>query len=197
MRHRHFAGGYLLGRRTNKAQLAVAEARYAVVAFSANRWPEDAAGHGTPLINIAAAGCGVERGTRRVIGEVFELGLIGGRGADDAGVEIAGEVRSVLGEPRVGTTLDGGSEFGLGGAQSIHAGAEARSVECVDGESPVTALRAADAAGEEGASAAGGVSERGVDDLDELGIADGKRHERKDIERDGVMRRLRAVGAER
>ena len=148
---------------------------------------EDATGHGTPGIDIAEAGGGVEGGTRGVVGEVFEAGLVGFGVSEEAGEGIAGKVGQVLGEPGAGAAFEIGGEGWLVGAQCFHAGAEAEDVECVDGEGSVAALGAAGAAGEPGAGAARGFGQRGVDDLHELGIAGGKGHSAKDSCRGGNL----------
>lgn len=100
----------------------------------------------------------------------------------------------MLGEPCVCTELDDGGKSGIGRAKCMHSGAEARGVEGVDGKGPVAALRAADAAGEEGSGAAGGIGERSVNDPDKLGIARGKFHEDKDSERGGEVGSTIACG---
>lgn len=141
---------------------------------------KDAAGHGTPLVDIAAARGGVECGTWGIVGEVLESGLIGDGCAERARIGVAGKVRAMLGEPVAGTALDGGGESWLRGAQSGHAGGEARGVEGIDGEGAVAALGATDAAGKECSGAEGRIGEHGVDDLDEFGIARWKRHGGKD-----------------
>ena len=70
---------------------------------------------------------------------------------------------------------------------------KARGVERVDGKGSAAALRAGDAAGEEAAGAARGVGQGGVDDLDKLGVARGKRHEGKD--KDGGSEGAREQGS--
>ena len=90
---------------------------------------------------------------------------------------IAGKIGAVLGEPGAGAAFDFGGKRRLRGAERGHAGAEARGVERVDGEGAVAALRATDAAGKKVSGAAGGIGERGIDDLHEFGVARGKGHE--------------------
>jgi hypothetical protein len=64
--------------------------------------------------------------------------------------------------------------------QLLHANAKARHIECVDGESSVTALRAAQAAGEKISGTASSIGERSIDDLDEFCFACGQGHKGKD-----------------
>ncbi len=77
MRDGHFAGGDLLWGGADEAKLAMAEAFGAVFAHRLNGRPEDATGHGTPRIDVAAARGRVERRTCGIVGEVFKAGLIG------------------------------------------------------------------------------------------------------------------------
>ena len=180
MRDGHFACGNLLGRGSDEAEFAMAEAFLAVVAYCAHGRAEDAAGHGTPGVHIAAAGRGVEGGTGGFVGEVREFFLILEGFSEYAGVSVAGEIRAVFRKPGAGAGFDFGCERGTCGAELVHSGAEARGIEGVDGECAVAALRAADAAGEKRSGAARCFGKRSVYDLDEFGIARGKGHERKD-----------------
>jgi hypothetical protein len=170
----------------------MAEAFGSVFTYRPNGRAENAAGHGTPLVDAATAGRGVERGAGGFVGEVFKAGLIGGRSAERAGLGITGKIWAVLGEPRPGAKLEVRSERRICGAQSGHSFAEARRIEGVDGEGAVAALRATDATDEKVSGAAGGIGKRCVDDLDELGIAREKRHEGKDSGAAGETERLPA-----
>jgi hypothetical protein len=188
VRDRHLAGGDLLWRRADEAELAMAETFGAVVVDGPNRRAEDAASHGTPPVDVATAAGGVERGASGIVSEVFKAGLIGSGFAKNAGFAIAGKAGTMLGEPGAGAEFEVCGERGICGAQSGHSLAEASGIESIDGEGAVAALRATDAAGEEVSGAAGGIGERGVDtleklgfaDLDELAVARGKGHEGKD-----------------
>lgn len=179
VRDGHFAGGDLRGRGADEAELAMTQAFGAVFACGAHGRAENAAGHGPPRVHIAAAGCGVERGARGIVGEVFEAGLIFRGTAEQAGVSITGKIRTMLRKPDAGTALDLGSERGICGAQLGHSGAQSRGVKRVDGKSSVAALRAADAAGQERSGAAGCLGKRGSHNLYKLGIARRKVHKRK------------------
>jgi hypothetical protein len=172
----HLAGGDLIRSCADEAELAVAETLGAVFTCRANRRPEDAAGHGTPRVDVATAGGGVERGASGIVGKVFKTFLVGSRCAKNARLAIAGKVWAVIGEPGAGAELEVCGERWICGAQSGHSLAEARGIEGVDGEGAVAALCATDAAGEEVSGAAGGIGERGVDTLEKLGVARGKGH---------------------
>lgn len=174
VRDRHFAGGDFFVAGADEAELAATEL---IAIADADWWTEDAAGHGTPGINVAAASGGIEGGTGRFVGELFEFFLVGGGRAEEACLAIAREGRAVLVEPGLGATGEFGGQRGVGGADGVHTGAEAGGVEDVDGEGAVAALRTADAAGEPWAGTAGDIGKRSVDDLHEFGVARGEGHE--------------------
>jgi hypothetical protein len=150
----------------------VAEAFGAVFARCPNGRAEDAAGHRAPLVDVASASHGVERGAGGVVGKVFKAGLIGDRSAERSGLAIAGKLRTMFGKPGADTDLDCSGKRGVFVAQGSHAETEARGVESVDGEGAVAALRTTDAAGEEIPGAARGIGERGVNTLEKPGFAD-------------------------
>jgi len=149
----------------------MAEAFGAIFICSFNGRTEDAAGHGTPGVDFAEAGGKIERGTGRVIGEIVEFFLVFWAGAEDAGFTIAGKSCAVLCEPGAGADFDGVRGCGVRCAECGHAGAEAGRVEGVDAEGAEAALRAAGAADEMRTGAEGGLGERRVDDLEEVGVA--------------------------
>jgi hypothetical protein len=188
VRHGHFACDDLLWSRSDETEFAVAQAFGTIFTCRANGRPEDAASHGAPRVNVAAARSGVERGASGVVGEVPKLSFVGFRCSEHAGLGIAGKVWTLLTEPRAGTEFNCGGERRIFVAQSRHARTKPRGVEGVDGERSVAALRTADAARKQVSSAAGGIGKRGVDTLEKLGFADlhklgiarGKRHESKD-----------------
>ena len=124
------------------------------IGVHANGRAEDAAGHGTPLVNVAKAGGGVERGTGCFIGVVFEAVTICLGVAETACLWIARKVSAVLADPCLGAAFKGGGEIWVFGAQSFHASGEALGIEFVDGKGSMAALRAAGAADEPGACAA-------------------------------------------
>ena len=74
--------------------------------IAANGRPKDAAGHGTPLVDVATTGGGVESGTCSVVGKVFKEGLVGFCRAEHASVGIAGKTWAELGKPGAGAKLD-------------------------------------------------------------------------------------------
>jgi len=180
VRDGHLAGGDLLRRCADEAELTMADAFCPAVIDGADGRAEDAAGHGTPCVNVAAAGGWVERGAWRVVGEVVEAGPLEIGCSEHAGLEVAREVRPMFGEPGAGAALDPGGERWIGGAQFGHTSTQTLRIKRVDGEGAVTALHAADSACEKRAGAAGCVGESRVDDLDQFGIARGEGHERKD-----------------
>lgn len=92
----HFAGGDLVIGSSDETEFAAGEP----IAFGdADGRAEDAAGHWTPSVDVAETGFGVEGGTGRIVGEVFEAGLIFFFCAEVAGDGVAGEIGGVLVEP--------------------------------------------------------------------------------------------------
>lgn len=181
----HFAGGDLGFGGADEAQFAAAQHVGWFVALivgggHADGRTEDAAGHGAPGVDVAESCGGVEGGTRGFVGEVFESSVVGIGCAEEAGLGIAREVGEVFAEPGAGAEFEIGGEGGLGGAQRIHAGAEAEDVERIDGEGSVAALRAPGSAGEPGAGATAGFGERSIDDLHEFSVAWRKMHPREE-----------------
>ncbi len=169
----HFAGGDLVFASAHEAELAAAEG--IAVAHAYGR-AEDAAGHGAPGVDVAAAGSRIEGGTGGFVGKAFKLRLFGSGGAEDSGTEIAGKGGSVFREPKPGAAGEFGRESGVGDTKNLHPGAQALRIESVDGKGSVTALGAAEAAGEPVTGAPGGVGQSGIHDLHEPGIAGGERH---------------------
>lgn len=145
MREGHLAGGDLVVGSPDEAEFAAAEG----IAFGhTDRRPENAAGHGSPVVDVAEASFGIEGGARCVVGEVLEAGLVFFRCAENSGCGVAGEVGAVLLNPSLGS---GSNRFGfapIGSEENLHAGPEAGSVESVDCEGAVTALGASRTAGE-------------------------------------------------
>jgi hypothetical protein len=176
VRDRHFACGDLGLRGFDEAEFATAEGFTLV---HADRWPEDAAGHGTPCIDVAEAGFGIECGTRGIVGEVFEAGLLFIGIAEQTGCEIARKIVAVLCKPCAGTLFDGFGDGGVGQAEVIHPSAEAEGVECVDGKGSMAALGAAGAAGKPTAGATSGIGKSRIDDLYELPVAAGELHKKR------------------
>lgn len=175
------AGGDLLVGGAVEAELADAEA---VVIRGACRkgWAEGAAGERAGGVKIAEAGGGVEDGAGLVVGEVVEGR--GARGIEEAGAWVAGEVRGEAGDGCAGARAEGGGAGRVGRIQVGESGAEAGRVELGDGKDADAALGASGSAFEVGAGAAGGVSDGGIDDLDELRVAGGE-HENRVAERHG------------
>ena len=82
VRGMHLGVGDLVVCCSDKAEFAAGKA----IAFGdTHRRTEDAAGHGTEGVDVAKAGLRVEGGTGRVVGEVFEAGLVRFGSAEDAG----------------------------------------------------------------------------------------------------------------
>jgi hypothetical protein len=71
-------------------------------------------------------------------------------------------------------------EIWIFAAEGFHAGGETLSIERIDGEGAVTALRATGAADEPGAGAARCICERGIHNLHKFAIACRKFHAAKD-----------------
>ena len=112
---------------------------------------------GRHCVDIAASGRGVEGRAGGVVGEVFKVGAVSIGVAEAAGFGIAGKAGTVLANPDTRAALKFGGKVWIFAAQSFHAGDEALGIELVDGESAVTALRAALAADEPWAGAARGI----------------------------------------
>src|SRR5580698_10885309 len=111
MRDGHLARGYFFRRGADEAELTVAQGFGVVIAavssIHAYRRAEDAAGHGTPLVDAAKAGCGVERRAGCIVGEVFEAFLLFIACAERAGFRVARKICSICREPRAGAAFDG------------------------------------------------------------------------------------------
>ena len=91
--------------------------------------------------------------------------------AESAGLRIAGKIRAHARRARRGRGARSRQQVRDPITRKVsHSSAESRGVESVDGESSVAALRAADAAGKQGSGTAGGIGERGIDDLHEVRI---------------------------
>jgi hypothetical protein len=164
-----FGGGDFFRRGSDEAEFADSEA-----VFCAEGWTKDAAGHGAGGVEIAESGGGIEDGAGLVVGVVFELG--GTILVDEAGNCVARKIGSKTGDGLPSAGSDGGGALWVGGVESGKAFAEAGSVELRDGENADAALGASWSALEPGAGAAGRVGYRGIDDLDEVRVAGGKRH---------------------
>jgi len=177
----HLAGGDLVGGGSDEAELAVAEDIGVLdAAVDVDGRAEDAAGHGAAVVDVAESGGGVERGTGRLIGKTGEAGAARRRIIEEAGGEVAGEIRCECLDPGVGALFNAGGARGIPGAERIHAVSQAERVKGVDGEGSVTALGAAWTADEPVAGAGGGVGQGCVDDLHENGVSAGDAHEGKD-----------------
>src|ERR1035437_3237447 len=110
--------------------------------FDANGWTEDAAGHGAPRVDIAAAGRGIERGTGGLVGEFLKLLLLRVGLAQAAGGSIAGKTAAVLVNPTSSPALDFGGQCWLVLPQNRHSRLQPGGVERIDGEGAVAALGA-------------------------------------------------------
>jgi len=168
VRDRHFAGGDFPFGGAVEAEFATGEG----FVFGGTRGrSEDAAGHGSPGIDIAEASGRIEGGTGRIVSEVVEAGLVFVGCPEETGVAIAGEIRTVGGEPVARAVLDGLGCCRACGMQCLHPGAEAESIERVDGEGAMAALGATGATGEPGTGTLGGLGEGRVQDVDQLAVA--------------------------
>ena len=180
VRDEHFTGGHLPGRSADEAKLAVPQAFSASLAHRTYGRAEDPAGHGPPRVDVAAAGCGVERGTGGFVGEALEALPLRIGFSEHTRPLIAGKIRAVFCKPGAGAALDRCGKLGIGLAQLAHSGLKAHGVERIHGEGAVAALRAADAAGEKSSGAARRIGEGVVHNPHKVGIARGKAHEGKD-----------------
>jgi len=183
VRDSHLAGGDLLGRSADKAQLAMAQTLGIIVVHCAHRRTEDAAGHGPPRVHIAATGGWIECGARRIVREILKSFLVLVGSSEQSRFRIAGKIRAVFSEPVVSAPFDFRSECRICSAQVSHSRAKARGVEHIDCECAVAALRASNAAGEKLTGAPRGIGKRGVHDLNKLGIARKKVHDVEDTAR--------------
>jgi hypothetical protein len=181
MRGAHFAGGDLVVGSPDEAEFAAGEG----IAFGhTDGRPEDAAGHGSPVVDVAEASFGIEGGAGCVVGEVLEAGLVFFRCAENSGCGVAGEVGTVLPNPSLGSGLNRFGFAWIGSEEDMHAGPEAGSVESVNCERAVTALGASGAADEPRACAEGCIGESrihhsqelAIADLHEFGVPGGERH---------------------
>jgi len=145
----HFAGGNFCFSCADKAQFAVAQGSgIRGVGFHADGRAKDAAGHGTPFVDIAETGGGIEGGTWRLVGVVFEAGAFGIGFAEESGLGITGECGAVLTEPFRSTAFQVDGEDWTFDLESFHSFGEASSIKLIDGEGTVAASRAARAADE-------------------------------------------------
>ncbi len=160
-----FAGGDLFGCCSVEAEVANAEGF-----FGAERRAEDAAGHGASRVEVAESGGRIEGGAGFVVGEVFKVN--GTIFVEKAGAGVAGKIGSEAVDGLAGAEAEGGGAFGIGGIEERKAFAEADGVELGDGEDADAALGASGSTQEPGAGAAGSVGDGGVDDLNELRIAE-------------------------
>jgi hypothetical protein len=89
-------------------------------------------------------------------------------------VRIAGKIGRETGDGFAGALADSGGPVRFGGVEGGETFPKAGGVELRDGKDADAALRASWSAEEEGAGAAGGVGNGGIDDVDELGVTGGE-----------------------
>lgn len=169
----HFAGGDLIFGGSDETEFAAAER---VALAHAHGRTEDTAGHGTPRVQVAVPGGGIESGTGCVVGEILEGSLIVLGTADQSGFPVAREVPTILLDPCLRTADEFRREGGILSLELCHTVVQTRGVEGVDGKGSVAALGASRTADEPGAGALRGIGEDGVHDLHELVIARGEAH---------------------
>jgi len=136
--------------------------------LGANWRAEDAAGHRARLVKLAAAGLRIEHRTGLVVGEFFkalaECFFLIENSCDGIAGKVGGKA-----DTRVASTLtDCGSTMWSARLQLLQASLQAKSIELVDGKRSNAALRATGTADQPSAAAPGGISERGVNDLDQF-----------------------------
>lgn len=152
--NRHFAGGDFFVGCAVKAEFTHAEAL-----FRANRRTKGAASHRAMCVEVTGSGLRIERGTRFVIGEVFEPALCAWSLVEDAGLAIAGEVVGNSLEGFAGSLANPSRASRIGNVEFREALAQSGGVELVDGEDADAALRAAGATDEPMSGALCGVGE--------------------------------------
>ena len=141
----------------NVAKLAGGE----VAVGGAHGWAEGAADDGTVLIEIAGAGCGIERRagfgvSERAFGFITEEKGIFVVFSENACRRVAGEKRREPRERFGGALPDTAESVWVGLFESVEAFAETVRVFVGDGEDSVATLGASGAAGEMCAAAFGG-----------------------------------------
>lgn len=148
--------------------------------FHANGRAKDAAGHGTPRVEIAMA-CGwVQRGTGSFVGKLLKALLIGFRCATQTGAWVAGKLRTVRGNPGFSSMVNFQCKGRVGDPERGHAGLQPQGVKRVDGKRAHAALGASGAADQPLAGAVGRFSQGRVHDLHEFGVGWGQLHPGKD-----------------
>ena len=162
---RHFAGGNLLFGGAVIAKLADAEAL-----LRAHGRPKDAAGHGTGLIQVTKAGDGISAAQGSSLAKSSKRASAFFRGVQKPRHRIAGET---LGEaldrfPR--SLANGTGAFRIGHVSSSQSLLKTGRIQLMDSEDPHAALRATGFADQPVSAAAGGVRQRGVENLYQLGV---------------------------
>ena len=162
----HFAGFNLLLGGAVITELADAEAL-----LRANGWSKDAAGHGAGQIQVTEAGGGIESGTGLVVGEVLKTGFRLFRGVQQAGYRIAGKARGEALDRFPRPLANGLGSFRFAAGKLLKSLLQTGRVELMDGEDADAALCATGLADQPIATAAGGVGQRCIEDLHQLGVA--------------------------
>jgi hypothetical protein len=126
-------------------------------------------------VQVAGSSSGIERRARLVVGEIFEVALGSVAFAEKSGREFARKVARDSGEGFLRALANASGACGIGVREFGEAFAEACGVELIDSEDADAARSATWATEQEVASAAGGVGEGPVEDVDELMVASGPR----------------------
>ena len=170
---RHFAGGDFFVGCALKAEFTNAEAL-----FRTNRRTERAASHRAMRIEVAGSSFGVERGTRLVVGKVFEAALGARALIQNARFAIAGEIGGDAVKGFASAPAHASRAIGIRRLEFRKAFAQPSDIELVDGEDADTALRATGTTDKPRSRALGSVGESRVENLDELVIGAGTNERR-------------------
>jgi hypothetical protein len=171
--NRHFASRDFFLARTRKAKLATAQR---LSGSHPHRWPEDAARHRPPLIDIAEPGRRIQRRARRIVRELLKPLLFFFRRSQHSRPLISGKLRSILGNPRLRAFFNCFRFRWVRCMQCAHPSFQPLGVQRVDGKRSMTALRTSRAARQPLARAPRRFGQRSVHNLHELRIARGQSH---------------------
>lgn len=159
-------GNFLLGGAL-ETELTDAEA-VLILGIRRQRWAEGAAGQRTAGVQIAQAGGGIENGAKLIVGEILESCSAGG--VEKTSARVAREIGAEAGDGCAAAGADSLGALRIRVVQSRETGTEPGGIELGDGEDADAALSASGGTAEMRAGAASGVSDSGIDDLNEVGV---------------------------
>lgn len=172
----HLAGGDLLVGYALIAKLTYAQAAFRAGAYRRAKCP---ARHGAGGVKIAFARLRVESGTRLIVSKVCEIGKSSFIFTENAACRIAGETARESRHRRLCPPPYARSALRVRSLQVTQALAEALGVKLRNGKRADAALRTPGAAHQPFTALAGGIRQRGVNNLDQLPVAGGKGHNSK------------------